>query len=248
MLIALLSLPFLLSMPVFASAPAPDDAAELFEQRLAARVALSDERRAYYAEQLNQALAAAAVPAMSAQYIVIVDRSPLAQVALLFWGSPSSGWRFLVAVPVSTGKPGRFDHFFTPLGVFAHTPENMDFRAEGTKNSLGVRGYGDKGMRVFDFGWVESRRGWGKRDLGTMRLQMHATDPDLLERKLGQAGSKGCVRIPADFNRLIDHYGLLDADYNALADGGRHLWVLAPDREPVATPGRYLVVIDSQMR
>jgi len=75
---------------------------------------------------------------------------------------------------------------------------------------------------------------------------MHATDPDVLERRLGQADSKGCVRIPADFNRLIDHYGLLDADYNDALHDGRHLWVLAADREPVATPGRYLVVIDTQ--
>jgi len=101
-------------------------------------------------------------------------------------------------------------------------------------------------MRVYDFGWVSSRRGWGKRDLGTMRLQMHATDPDVLERRLGQADSTGCVRIPADFNRLIDHYGLLDADYNDALHDGRHLWVLAADREPVATPGSYLVVIDTQ--
>jgi len=242
----LLLLPLMPYLPAIAAWAVADDAAGLFAQCLAVRVALSDERQAYYAQQLNQALAAAGVTAMPLQYIVLVDRSPLAQVALLYLGNPSGGWRFLVAVPVSTGKPGRFDHFFTPTGVFVHALNNMDFRAEGTKNSFGVRGYGAKGMRVYDFGWVSSRRGWGKRDLGTMRLQMHATDPDVLERRLGQADSKGCVRIPADFNRLIDHYGLLDADYNDALHDGRHLWVLAADREPVATPGRYLVVIDTQ--
>lgn len=46
-----------------------------------------------------------------------------------------------------------------------------------------------------------------------MRLQMHATDPDLLERRLGSAQSKGCIRIPASLNRLIDCYGVLDAEY-----------------------------------
>ena len=42
-----------------------------------------------------------------------------------------------------------------------HSLANMDFRAEGTFNDNGIRGYGRKGMRVFDFGWVVSERGWG---------------------------------------------------------------------------------------
>ena len=46
-----------------------------------------------------------------------------------------------------------------------------------------------------------------------MRLQMHATDADRLEPLLGSARSKGCIRIPASLNRLLDHFGLLDADY-----------------------------------
>jgi len=30
---------------------------------------------------------------------------------------------------------------------------NMDYRAEGTLNKLGLRALGRKGMRVYDFGW-----------------------------------------------------------------------------------------------
>ena len=63
-----------------------------------------------------------------------------------------------------------------------------------------------------------------------MRLQMHATDPVLLEPHLGHAESKGCIRIPARLNRFIDRYGLLDADYAAALARGETLWVLAPDR------------------
>jgi hypothetical protein len=36
--------------------------------------------------------------------------------------------------------------------VFEHTLDNPDFRAEGTVNEFGIRGYGTKGMRIFDFG------------------------------------------------------------------------------------------------
>jgi hypothetical protein len=126
----------------------------------------------------------------------------------------------------------------TPLGVFAQSHENADFRAEGTKNSLGIRGYGEKGMRVFDFGWVRTERGWGDGALGQMRLQMHATDPEYLEPRLGRAGSAGCIRIPATLDVFIDRHGLLDA-------AEEHRWLLRPDREPTPHPGRWLVVVDS---
>ena len=106
-----------------------------------------------------------------------------------------------------------------------------------------IRGYGAKGMRVFDFGWVVAARGWAPGEQA-MRLQMHATDPDRLEPRLGRRESKGCIRIPATLNRLIDHHGLLDADYEA-APPGRPLWVLKPDRDPTPWSGRWLVVVDS---
>ena len=103
------------------------------------------------------------------------------------------------------------------LGVFAHSLDNPDFRAEGTLNSNGIRGYGAKGMRVFDFGWQRVPKGWGDGAVSEMRLQMHATDPDLLERRLGSAQSKGCIRIPATLNRFLDRHGVLDADYERAA-------------------------------
>jgi len=55
-------------------------------------------------------------------------------------GSSEVAWRLVGAAPVSTGLPGRFEHFTTPLGVFEHSLANPDFRAEGTKNQFGIRG------------------------------------------------------------------------------------------------------------
>jgi hypothetical protein len=47
-------------------------------------------------------------------------------------------------------------------------------------------------------------------------------------------------------NRLLDHYGVLDAEYEKLEAEGRLLWVLRQDREVVSDAGRYLVVVDSE--
>jgi hypothetical protein len=68
--------------------------------------------------------------------------------------------RLAGASPVSTGRPSGFEHFETPVGTFEHALAHPDFGAEGTPRELGVRGHGERGMRVFDFGWVTARRGW----------------------------------------------------------------------------------------
>lgn len=180
------------------------------------------------------------------QYLVLIDRNKNIQVAMIFfWGGVDVGWRLIGASPVSTGRPGTFDHFLTPLGIFAHSLDNLDFRAEGTKNKFGFRGYGIKGMRVYDFGWVNEPRGWGDGKMAFMRLQMHATDPNLAEHLLGVPNSKGCIRISASMNEFIDRYGLLDADYDLALEKKSHFWVLRHDRVPTRMPGRYLIVIDS---
>ena len=54
------------------------------------------------------------------------------------------------------------------------------------------------------------------------------------------------MRIPASLNRLLDLHGVLDADYERLLDDGHRFWVLDDDRDPVADPGRYLVVVETQ--
>ncbi|MCA2997298.1 MAG: L,D-transpeptidase [Rhodocyclaceae bacterium] len=222
------------------------DLIPVFAREVNKRIAMSDEERLSYTRSLDRALSDAGNAALSAQFVVLVDRDPYSQVAVLLWRSESSISYFIGASPVSTGKPGTFEHFATPVGVFEHSLANPDFRAEGTPNEFGVRGYGAKGMRVYDFGWVRTTRGWGTPVETLMRLQMHATDPRLLEPRLGAPTSKGCIRIPATLNHFLDHYGALDADYDrAMREGKRRFWVLPPDRNPTPWSGRYLVVIDS---
>ncbi|NML43302.1 L,D-transpeptidase [Ramlibacter sp. G-1-2-2] len=223
----------------------PDELASIFNTEVDRRLDVPPQELQRYANLAEQAFAQASVMPVMPQYVVVVDRNPHVQALLLMWRSMDGEYQLAGASPVSTGRPGTFDHFQTPLGVFEHTPSNMDYRAEGTYNENGIRGYGVQGMRVFDYGWQQVPKGWGDHAVIQMRLQMHATDPDQLEQRVGTIQSEGCVRIPASLNRFIDHYGLLDAEYDELAEGGQRLKVLQMDREPVADAGRYMVVVDS---
>lgn len=237
---------FFLSMATVGAAPAsPRELVALYSRQVDRALPVPGDEVRRYQTLAEAALRGAEADLSGAQYLLVVDRHPKVQAALLFWRSAAGEYRFIGASPVSTGRPGSFDHFETPAGVFEHSPSNPDFRAEGTFNSNGIRGYGRKGMRVYDLGWQRAPKGWGDGATIEMRLQVHATEPDSLEHRLGSAQSKGCVRIPATLNTLLDHYGVLDAEYERLAAEGEVLWVLKEDRETVADPGRYVVIVDS---
>lgn len=206
-------------------------------------VPVADQER--YLSLLEQALTQAQLTDLATQAFVLVDRSPQIQAAFVVLRKLSGGGVWIGATAISTGKVGTYEHFLTPLGVFGHTLDNPDFRSEGTFNKNHIRGYGQRGMRVFDFGWQEGERGWGAGGTSQMRLQMHATDPKLLEPRLGGVASEGCVRIPATLNVFLDQHGILDADYEAALVSGKALWILKPKRQLIPWPGRYMVVVDS---
>lgn len=237
----------LLGLCVQAAQPVqyPTEMATIYETGVDKRFAMPVEERLHYAQLLVGALEQARITVLRDQFVVMVDRSPLVQAVFIYWLPVIGTPLFIGASPASTGRPGRFDYFETPLGVFEHTLGSLDFRSEGTKNEFGIKGYGDKGMRVYDFGWQLANKGWGNRSPSTMRLQMHATDPDFLEGRLGSAQSKGCIRIPASLNQLIDLYGLLDADYEQALLEGKRWWMLHPDRQATPWSGRYLVVVET---
>ncbi|WP_246278879.1 L,D-transpeptidase [Paraburkholderia ultramafica] len=219
---------------------------DVFARDVARRLKVPAAEQRAYADRLKAALGANVLGNLSGEYVALVDRNANVQALLIYFrATPADNWQMIGASPVATGRPGEFDHFITPLGVFEHTPANMDFRSEGTQNENHIRGYGKRDMRIFDLGWAQGERGWGKGGMSQMRFQMHATDPDRLEPLLGIRHSKGCVRIPASLNAFLDHYGILDAEYAALVDSGQSLWVLKSDRQIVPWAGRYIVVVDS---
>jgi hypothetical protein len=218
---------------------------ELYGQEVDRRVELPESEQSQYAQRLAAALAAQGLANLPSQYFVLVDRDLHVQMVMIYWKSVAGEYRFIGAAPASTGRPGEYEHFETPTGVFEHSVANFDFRAEGTVNEFGIRGYGVKGMRVYDFGWVPAERGWGPPGQSLIRLQMHATDPDLLEPQLGLTHSKGCIRIPATLDVFIDRYGILDADYERARGEGERAWILRPDRVQTPWSGRYLVIVTS---
>lgn len=217
---------------------------EIYAQTVDRRLILPEAEQHRYAALLNDALLDAGLADLPEQYLLLVDRSPEVQAILLFWRAADGQSSMIGASPASTSMRGGFEYFETPLGVFDHSKANQDFRAEGSRNAKGIRGYGIKGMRVYDFGWTMANKTWTQGQ-GEMRLQIHTTDPDYLEPRLGSAQSKGCIRIPATLNQLIDRYGILDEGYERALAQGRKPWLLRPDRQPSPWSGRYLIIVDS---
>lgn len=206
----------------------------------------ADDKRALIA-QAQAAATAADLIIDRPQLVVVVDRNPRVQALMVVVANPNAAWEVIGGTRVSTGQPDRKLYYVTPTGVFLHTADILDFRAEGTFNENHIRGYGLKGMRIWDFGWQWATKGWrsdGER--GQIRLQMHATDPQYLEQRLGRPASEGCVRVPAALNRFLDRHGVLDVDYEQqAAQDIRYRSVLLPDRRPSPLAGHTLIVVDS---
>lgn len=176
------------------------------------------------------------------QFFLLVDRSHEVQKAFLAFYDTTEGKVTLIGgEPISTGNPKRHGFFETPTGIFENKPANMSYRALGTKNSKGWRGLGAKGSRVWDLGWQRTVKGRGEPM--DIRLLIHATDPEFGEPRLGRVDSKGCIRIPAQFNRFLDYHGVLDQEYEASV---KAKYVLPAKRSPVPFAGKFIVVIDSE--
>lgn len=183
-----------------------------------------------------------------AQVLMVVDRNPRVQRVCFVLALPDDdAWVVLGGTRVSTGQAGRKYYYLTPTGVFINSPDRLGYRAEGTRNEHGIRGLGARGMRVWDMGWQWAVKGWrADREQGQIRLEIHATDPDFLEARLGHPASEGCVRIPAALNRFMDRHGLLDVQYEQAASyDGRFRALLPRDRTPSPIAGDALVVVDS---
>jgi lipoprotein-anchoring transpeptidase ErfK/SrfK len=235
--------------------PIPDTDGALAELRAAmqrdvpGQLHLSTARAENLIARAQAMLSATGTAIDTPQLVLTVDRNPGSQTIALFLARPGAApWSLVGATHVSTGQAGRKDYYITPVGVFRHTDAILDFRAQGTYNEHHVRGLGLAGMRVWDFGWQWALKGWHTDgEGGDIRLQMHATDPTLLERRLGRPASEGCVRLSSAMNRFLDHYGVLDADYDRVAITDiRYRQLLQPDHTPTPLAGRLLIVVDSR--
>jgi hypothetical protein len=177
----------------------------------------------------------------SSQYFLLVDRNPKAQIATLsFFDAEDKSINIIGAEKVSTGNPKKIGYYETPIGVFKNLPDNMSYRALGTKNKKGWRAFGVKGSRVWDLGWQKSRN-FKNPDIN-IRMLIHATDPDHGEKRLGTQDSKGCIRVSAKLNHFLDYHGILDAEFEKTI---KRKYVLLKDRETISFAGNTIVVVDS---
>jgi hypothetical protein len=181
------------------------------------------------------------------QTIIAVDRNPDVQQLRVIVANPHGQWQIIGGGKVSTGIAGVPGHYITPTGVFPHTSAILDYRALGTYNENNIRGLGETGRRVWDFGWQIAEEGWSPdHKLAEIRLAMHATDPDYLEPLLGHPESEGCVRVSAAMNVFLDRHAILDADYLQAANTDPSIAAVLPaDGDPTPLAGMYLVVFDS---
>lgn len=181
------------------------------------------------------------------QVVLVVDRSPKVQRLWVTVATPgSAALEPLGSVHVSTGKPGRKEHFRTPVGVFTNDAGILGYRAQGTYNENHIRGIGVRGMRVWDFGWQTTDDWRTPRALMAVRMEMHATDPSVLEPRLGSWDSEGCIRIPTRFNSFLDRSGLIDAKlWEAARDDRRFAALLPKHVTPSPLAGQTVVVVDT---
>ncbi|WP_068171886.1 L,D-transpeptidase [Neokomagataea thailandica] len=237
-------------LPVVSDAQARQEAHGLqkeMRQKIARFTPYTPARRAIFVQMAQNAIEQSGTKIDRPQVIMVVDRAESVQRADFILALPDAPWESIGGAPVSTGTTARKYYYITPTGVYQNTADRLGYRAEGTKNKFGIRGIGAKGSRVWDLGWHTAMKGWLPRhETGQIRLEIHATDPQFLEWRLGHSASEGCIRIPAALNQIMDHDGLIDALYEQAASSDkRFAALLLKDRAPLSIAGDVIVVIDS---
>lgn len=237
-------------LPAVSNAEAHKEAARLEKMMVKTIKGFSTykpERREKFIALAQEELTKSGLPISRPQLVMVVDRNEKIQHLDFVLAFPDEPWVSIGGTPVSTGTTGRKYYYITPTGVFQNTADRLGYRAEGTKNKYGIRGIGAKGSRVWDMGWQTALKGWlPKHETGQIRLEIHATDPQFLEWRLGHPASEGCIRIPATMNHFMDHYGLIDALYEQAAGYDPRFSALLPkDREQTPIAGDLVIVVDS---
>lgn len=179
------------------------------------------------------------------QYFIVVDSSFKKQnLMLAFWDSSAQSFHLSSNMAkISSGRTSKVHHYITPTGWLEQIPENGTYRAQGTKNKNGIRGYGAKGMRVWDFGWQNAYTGWLKNpEVRQIRMQMHATDPTFLEQRLGSPASQGCIRLSSEINQFLDNHAIIDKNI----ENSSMSWSLKKDRpNKVENAGSFVLIVNT---
>ena len=101
-----------------------------------------------WVSRTKAAVDAGALVISRAQLLVVVDRDPAVQELRIVLARPDGPWQVIGGSKVSTGQSGRRGYFITPVGIFLHTDDILDYRALGTFNENHIRGLGQGNARL----------------------------------------------------------------------------------------------------
>lgn len=161
-------------------------------------------------------------PLVAPQYLLVIDRNPHVQAALLFWRLLPGSYQLVGASPVSTGAAvaGRV---VVAQALFERSPD-------ATRGQPCARHSCDPGRpSEYEFG----RGGMHEAGRSELRLQLLAADSDS-ERRLGAPCRTDGILLPASLIAFLDEYGVLD-------EGGAR-----SQRHVLPYRGRHLLLVDSE--
>jgi hypothetical protein len=226
-----------LSLPGLARAGVvytPHELMEQYARDVTPRLHLpGDEVRLYYSIAEWQ-LCVSARDMLDPQYLLVIDRNPNVQAALLLWRLWSGSYELVGASPVAAGT--------NPLDA-ARSAQDLLVQV-GANARRGP-------SRVYEFGAVAGQRESASAEA---RVQLRSA-PAGAEDRLGAPCPDGCILLPASLVSFLDEYGVLDQDApgrtqrHVLPCRGRHLllvdserddrpaWSPAPLREPRVARG-----------
>jgi hypothetical protein len=224
-----------LSLPGLARAGVVSTPHELMEQYardVTPRLHLPADEVRLYCSIAEWQMCGNARDMLDPQYLLVIDRNPNVQAALLVWRLWSGSYELVGASPVAAGT--------TPLDS-AQSAQDLLVQVGANRR----RGR----SRVYEFEPVGAPHGGA-----APRVELRSAPPGG-EDSLGAPCPDGCIQLPASLVAFLDEYGILDQDApgraqrHVLPCRGRHLllvdserderpaWSPAPMREPRVARG-----------
>jgi hypothetical protein len=207
----------------------PHELMEQYARDVTPRLHLPADDVRLYCSIAEWQLCGSARDMLDPQYLLVIDRNPNVQAALLLWRLWAGSYELVGASPAAAGT----------------TPLDAAQSAQDLLVQVGANGRRGR-SRVYEFGSAAQQRESASEEV---RVQMRSV-PAGAEDRLGVPCPDGCILLPASLVSFLDEYGILDQDApgrtqrHVLPCRGRHLllvdserddrpaWSPAPAREP----------------
>lgn len=202
----------------------PRELMEQYRRDVTPRLAIPGEEVRLYGGMAELQLHYLGGELRTPQYLLVIDRNPYVQAAMLFWRLQPGSCALVGAAPASTSAAANEDAHPAP-GLFEQA-------GAGLWSCAGTCARGKQ--RVYDFGLQQPNRALAIRVDADLQVQVRSADRQA-ERRLGAPCADRCILLPASLISFLDEYGILDDGVERRAQ--RHL---------VPYRGRHLLLIDSE--